>query len=202
MNKKELFDELREEGIKEEIIKVMNLVDRKNFVPLSLRDRTYENIPLSLGPCQTISQPYTVGFMLQQLELKKGNKVLEIGTGSGWNAALISNLVGKKGRVYTMEVVKKLAEESKNKLAKYRNIQVIFGGGYKGLEKYASYDRIIFTAAPNRISNETKKQLKVGGILLVPIGIGEQRLIKIKRTEKGFVEEDLGAFVFVPMIEK
>lgn len=201
MNKKELFEELRSEGIRGEIIKVMDKVDRKDFVPEELKERTYENIPLMIGPMQTISQPYTVAYMLQELNLKKGDRVLEIGTGSGWNAALMSKIVGSKGGVYTVEVVKELAEEAKKKLQNYKNVRVIFGSGAKGLKEYAPYNKIILTAAPEKINKEIKEQLKENGILLAPIGIGEQRLIKIKRTRTGFIEEDLGAFVFVPLVK-
>lgn len=202
MNKKELLEELKREGIKKDIIKFLDEVDRKDFVPAEMREQTYYNIPLAIGAGQTISQPYTVAYMLQNLELKKGDKVLEIGTGSGWNAALMSRIVGSKGKVYTIEILKELAQNAKNRLKKYKNIKVIFGSGAKGLKKYAPYDKIIFTAAPEKIDESIKNQLKEQGVLLAPVGKQgeEQRLIKILRTKTTFIQEDLGAFVFVPLV--
>ena len=174
----------------------------KDFVPKELEEQAYFNIPLAIGAGQTISQPYTVAYMLQYLELEKGDKVLEIGTGSGWNAALMAELAGSKGKVYTIEIIQELVESARKKLKKYKNVQVTLGTGAKGLRSHAPYDKIILTAAPEKIDEEFKKQLKIGGVLLAPVGKqGQtQRLIKILRTNTCFIEEDLGEFVFVPLL--
>src|SRR4030042_2003032 len=160
MNKKNLIKELERLGIRDEILRAIEKVDRKNFVPEKFFDVAYENHPLPIGLGQTIRQPYTVAFMLQELDIKKGEKVLEIGTGSGWNAALISSLVGKKGKVYTFEIIKELAEEAKKKLEKFKNVEVIFGNGSMGLEKYSPYNKIVLTAAASKIYEKIKSQIK------------------------------------------
>src|SRR3989344_8856212 len=124
MNKKDLIERLRDRGIKEKILKAIQIIDRKNFVSENNLKEAYEDHPLSIGYGQTISQPYTVAFMLQELELKKGDRILEIGTGSGWNAALMSYLVGENGEIYSVEVVKELAEKAKEILGDYKNVFV------------------------------------------------------------------------------
>ena len=201
MNKKQLIDELKNSGIKTDILKAIEKIDRKNFLPPELQEQAYEDYPLSIGYGQTISQPYTVAFMLQELELKKGDKVMEIGTGSGWNAALISHLVGEKGKIYTIEIIKQLAEQAKEKLKHYKNIQVFNIDGSKGLKKFCPYDKIILTAAPKSIKQELKGQLKENGILLAPVGKYSQKMIKIKEQKNKFKIEERGDFVFVPLIE-
>lgn len=118
MNKKELIERLKNRGIKEEILKAIEKVDRKDFILEKNLNEVYEDHPLSIGYGQTISQPYTVAFMLQELELKRGDKVLEVGTGSGWNAALISEIVGEEGEIFSVEIVKELTEKAKEKLKK------------------------------------------------------------------------------------
>jgi protein-L-isoaspartate(D-aspartate) O-methyltransferase len=202
MNKKQLLDELRIEGINLGILKAIEEIDRINFVPPEFREEAYGNYPLSIGYGQTISQPYTVGFMLQELELKKGEKVLEIGTGSGWNAGLISYLVGEKGKVYTTEIIKELAQEAEKKLKNCKNVKVICCDGSKGLKEYFPYDKIILTASPEKINPELKSQLKNNGILIAPVGlqIFGQKMTKIKRKGNRFIEKELGDFVFVPML--
>src|SRR3989344_350170 len=165
LNKRKLMIQvIKNYGVKDEnILNAMLKIPRHLFVPKQFEDQAYEDYPLQIGNNQTISQPYTVAFMLQNLELKKNDKVLEIGTGSGWNAALISHLVGNKGRVYSIEVVKNLAEEAKKRLKKYRNTKIISGSGANGLKEHAPYDKIILTAAPEKLSEEIKKQLKEDG---------------------------------------
>jgi protein-L-isoaspartate(D-aspartate) O-methyltransferase len=202
MNKEELIRKLRNNGIKEEILKTIDKVDRKDFISEKNLNEAYEDHPLSIGYGQTISQPYTVAFMLQELELKKGDKVLEIGTGSGWNAALISDIIGEKGKVYSAEVVKELADRAKEKLKNYKNIIVLNADASHGLPEYAPYNKIILTAAPVKIANELKEQLIDGGILLVPVGEYTQKLIKLTRKKDKFIEEEKGDFIFVPLVSK
>ena len=202
MNKEELIKKLGDMGIKEEILKAIEKIDRKNFVLEKNLDEAYENHPLSIGYGQTISQPFTVAFMLQELELKKGDKVLEIGTGSGWNAALISYIVGEKGKVYTVEIVDELAKRVKEKLKNYKNVTVFSGDASHGLPEYAPYDKIILTAAPKKLAEEFKEQLADGGILLAPVGEYTQKLIKLVKKGSNFLETEKGDFVFVPLVSK
>ena len=200
MNKSALIKELECRGIREEILKVIKKIDRKDFVSEKDFNEAYENHPLSIGYGQTISQPYTVAFMFQELELKKGDKVLEIGTGSGWNAALISYIVGEEGKIYSMEIVKELAEKAKEKLKNYKNIIVLNADASYGLAKYAPYNKIILSAAPKEIAQELKEQLANGGILLAPVGEYIQKLIKLKKIKNKFTETDNGSFIFVPLV--
>ena len=170
MNKTQLIQHLKQQGINSKILEAMEKIDRARFVPAELQSQAYFDEPLPIGFGQTISQPYTVAFMLQALELKSGLKVLEIGTGSGWNAALISYLI-KPGKLYTFEIVKPLAKQAKEKLKSYQNIKVISGNALIESKKYAPYDRIILTAAPSQIPEIFKQQLAESGILLAPIGV-------------------------------
>jgi len=200
MNKKELIKKLEDRGNRKEILEVMGKVDRKDFISEGNSDEVYEDHPLSIGYGQTISQPYTVAFMLQELELKKGDKVLEIGTGSGWNAALISGIIGEKGKIYSAEIVKELAEKAKEKLKNYKNIVVLNTDASYGLAEYAPYNKIILTAAPNKIAEEFKEQLADEGILLAPVGEYAQKLIKLTKRKNKFIEMEKGDFLFVPLV--
>ncbi len=202
MDKERLIEKLREEGIKEEILEAIEKIDRVNFVPESHLAEAYEDHPLSIGYGQTISQPYTVAFMLQELELKKNDKVLEIGTGSGWNAALVSYLIGEEGKVYTAEVVDELARKAKEKLKSYKNVTVLNGDASHGLPEHAPYNKIILTAAPKKIAEEFKEQLADNGILLAPVGEYTQKLIKLVKKGKNFLETEKGDFIFVPLVSK
>ena len=202
MNKEELIEKLTNEGIRVEILKAIEKVDRKNFVSEKKLNEVYEDHPLSIGYGQTISQPYTVAFMLQELELKKGDKVLEIGTGSGWNAALISRLVGEEGKVYSVEIVQELAERAKEKLKNYKNIVVLNADASHGLAEYAPYSKIILTAAPKKIAEEFREQLAEGGILLAPVGEYTQKLIKLTKKNNKFTETENGDFFFVPLVSE
>ncbi len=202
MNKRELIEKLKSRGIREEILKVIEKNDRKDFVSEKNLNVVYEDHPLPIGYGQTISQPYTVAFMLQKLELKKGDKVLEIGTGSGWNAALISDLIGEEGKIYSVEIVKELAEEAKGKLKEYKNVVVLNADASHGLAEYAPYNKIILTAAPEKIAEEFKEQLADNGILLAPVGKYAQKLIKLRKKKNKFTETRNGDFVFVPLVNK
>lgn len=201
MTKKELIKELKNDGIGEKILEAIEKIDRKNFVQEKDLDEAYKNYPLSIGYGQTISQPFTVAFMLQELELKKGDRVLEIGTGSGWNAALLSCLVGEAGRIYSAEIVKELAKKAKEKLKNYKNIVVLNADASCGLSEYAPYDKIILTAAPKEIAPEFREQLADGGILLAPVGEHTQKLIKLKKEKGNFFETEKGDFIFVPLVD-
>lgn len=197
---KELIQHLRQDGIKDSaVLKAIEKVDRKNFIPKEYEKEAYADYPIDVGYGATISQPYTVAFMLQALELKKGDKVLEIGTASGWNAALISVIVGKTGNVFTTEIIPELAKRAKEKLKDYKNIKVILADGSQGLKEYSPFNKIIVTAACPEVPNTLVDQLKQDGILIAPVGLPTgQQMIKIIKAKK-IIKENLGEFVFVPL---
>ena len=200
--RKFMIEDLKAKGIYDKnVLRAMEKIRRDLFVPSSYKESSYEDRPLPLIKNQTISQPYTVAYMLQELELKEGLKVLEIGAGSGYNAALIAEIV-KPGRLYTIEIVKELVKLAKDNLkkAKINNVRIIEGDGSKGYEKEAKYDRIVFTASAPEIPKPLKDQLKDNGIILGPVG-GDygQSMIKCKKSKKEFVCQNLGGFIFVPL---
>jgi len=179
------------------ILKVFKRVKREEFIPEGYKKQAYEDIPLPLGFGATISQPTTVIIMTQALEVEENNEILEIGTGSGYQAALLS-LLAKKGKIYTTEIIHELAEFSKNNLKNYKNVEVIETDGSKGYEKEKPYDRIIATAAIPKVENFILEQLKDPGILLAPVGDKySQELIKIKKQNLHIKKESLGYFQFV-----
>lgn len=184
------------------IIKAFKDVPREYFVLEGYENRAYEDNPLPILNGQTISQPSTVLNMLSVLDVKIGNKVLEIGAGSGYNAALLSKLVGKKGFVYATEIIEELAEFAKKNLnkLKLKNVEVLNVDGGEGLKEKAPFDRIIITAACSKIPDILIEQLKISGILVAPVGpMHVQTLVKLKKTSKKITEEILGQYQFVPM---
>ena len=181
------------------ILQVMRAVPRHLFVPPAYRDDSYEDHPLPIGHDQTISQPYIVAYMTQAALLRPTDKVLEIGTGSGYQAAVLAEMVEK---VYTIEIVPELAEESAQRLKSlgYENIFVRCGDGYQGWPEEAPFDAIIVTAAPATVPEELVRQLKVGGRMIVPVGSMEQELIRLTKTQEGVQKESLLPVRFVPMV--
>jgi protein-L-isoaspartate(D-aspartate) O-methyltransferase len=196
-----LIEDLKRQGITSKpVLDAIKHHLRENFVMEEYKDLAYEDRALPILANQTISQPYTVAFMLQELELKEKDKVLEIGAGSGWNSALISYIT--KNKVYTMEYNKDVAEFAESNLRKnnVKGVKVIIGDGNKGYEKEAPYDGIIVTAACSRIPSDLLSQLKNNGILLVPVGrLLSQNLLKIRKKGKEIDKENLGQFIFVPL---
>ncbi len=211
MEKKVDFEKLRKNMVQEQIVKrgitdtnvinAMLKVERHLFVPDEYKPYAYEDTPLPIGYGQTISQPYIVALMTELLKLRKEDKVLEIGTGSGYQAAILSLLADS---VFTIEIIKELAETAEERLKKlnYNNVFVKCGDGYKGWKEHAPFDKIIITCAPEEIPEELVKQLKVGGIMVLPVGDIYQELKVVKKTTKGIIVEDIIPVRFVPMIKK
>ncbi len=182
------------------VIKAMLNTPRHLFVPQNIRHLAYGDHPLPIGYGQTISQPYIVALMTQLLELQGNEKVLEIGTGSGYQAAILAQLVDS---VYTIEIVKPLCEQARRRLDSmgYKNVIVVCGDGYKGLPQYAPFDRIIVTAAPPNVPEALLEQLKPGGIMVIPVGTTFQKLVRIlKKDDSTYVYEDIIPVRFVPMV--
>ena len=178
-------------------------VPRENFVLPDYKDQAYDDIALPTKKGQTISQPTTVMIMTQALEVKKEQKILEVGTGSGYQAAILSVLVGDKGKVYTTEILKELYDFAKENLKDYKNVTVLHKDASKGLDEFAPFDRIIITAAATKMPQKLLQQLKIDGIMLVPLGENKyvQKMLKITKQKDQNKIEDLGNFVFVPLKE-
>jgi protein-L-isoaspartate(D-aspartate) O-methyltransferase len=186
-------------GIKDSLVlNAMRKVKRHLFLPEHLRDMAYNDYPLPIGHGQTISQPYIVALMTELLELKGGERVLEIGTGSGYQSAILAEIASQ---VFSIEIVNELAEEVGKKLKDlgYMNIKVRASDGYKGWPEEAPFDAIIITAAPDHIPEAIIPQLKMGGSLVLPIGSYFQDLYKVKKTEKGIIKDKIASVRFVPM---
>ncbi|MFH1854935.1 MAG: protein-L-isoaspartate O-methyltransferase [bacterium] len=178
-------------------------IDRKDFVRESLISSAYLDIPLPIGSGQTISQPSTVAIMLELLELKRGQKILDIGYGSGYTTALLAAAIGS-GKVIAIELKKDLAKWGQKNIGKYNFIkkglvQATSGDGYKGLPEEAPFDRILVSAEAEEIPVALKNQLKIGGILIVPF---QNALFKIRRkNDKKFEISQIPGFVFVPLVK-
>ncbi len=204
LREKMVSQQIEARGVEDKkVLEAMRTVPRHLFVPESRREEAYEDYPLPIGEGQTISQPYIVAVMSEAMKLKGKEKVLEVGTGSGYQAAVLSMLCKK---VYSIEIVPELAARSKKLLGKlgYKNVKVIEGDGYEGLSDKAPFDAIMITAAPGVVPEPLKKQLKIGGRLVLPLGKKYQDLIRIVRTgEKSWIEEEvLPSVIFVPMTGK
>ena len=182
------------------VLRAMRETPRHEFVPERLRSYAYADHPLPIGYDQTISQPYIVAYMTEKLRLKPEHRVLEIGTGSGYQAAVLSPLVKE---VFTIEIVPELASSAKKKLARFRNITVRHGDGYKGWPEKAPFDRIILTAAPPELPDTLVEQLKRGGKLLAPVGgsVWSQELVLVEKSAAGKVSKrGILPVRFVPMV--
>jgi protein-L-isoaspartate(D-aspartate) O-methyltransferase len=198
--KEMVHTQIRARGIQDpQVIQAMSTVQRHLFVPEGYEKLAYADRPLPIGHGQTISQPYVVAYMTEALDLEGDERVLEIGTGSGYQAAVLSLMV--EG-VYTIEILKPLADQARERLQRlgYQNVQVKWGDGYKGWPEKAPFDAIIVTAAPPEIPQALVDQLRVGGRMVVPVGTGSQDLIKVVKTEDGIRSENLLPVLFVPMV--
>jgi len=180
------------------VVAAMRRVPRHRFIPDAESEDAYGDFPLPIGYAQTISQPFIVAYMTDALKLKPGEKVLEIGTGSGYQAAILAEL---GVHVFTIEIVKPLAQYARENLSKlgYDQVMVRAGDGYQGWPEERPFDVIIITAAPDHIPSPLLEQLAVGGRLILPVGDYSQNLVLIRRTEEGYQRTELLPVRFVPM---
>jgi len=185
------------------VLKALRTVPRHELVPADVRAHAYQDRPLPIGYRQTISQPYIVALMTELAAVRPDSRVLEVGTGSGYQAAVLAE-VARDGRVFTIEIVPELAKRAAADLARlgYANIEVRFGDGYAGWPEEAPFDAIVVTAAPARIPQPLLDQLAVGGRLVIPVGDAEQTLRVVTRSAKGYREETIIPVRFVPMTGK
>jgi protein-L-isoaspartate(D-aspartate) O-methyltransferase len=196
-------DQIIPRGVKDErVLEAMRTIHRHRFVPTSLINQAYEDTPLPIGHGQTISQPYIVALMSELLQLKGDEKVLEIGTGTGYQAAILSKLAKE---VYTIEIITLLARRAEKLLREelgITNVWVMNGDGYNGWPEQAPFDAIIVTAAPDHIPQPLIEQLVVGGRMVIPVGDRFQELQLITKTESGIEKESIIPVRFVPMTGK
>jgi protein-L-isoaspartate(D-aspartate) O-methyltransferase len=202
----ELINYLKERKVlkTEEIINAFLKIDRKDFVREEYKDQAYFDTPLPTLMGQTISQPYVVAFMLELLQPQKGQRILDIGFGSGWTTSLLAEIVGENGKVYGIEIVPEVFEFGKKNIEKYNFLQkgiveLFLMDGSKGLPEKAPFDRILVSAASKKVPEEMILQLKDGGILVIPDFEG---LWKIKKINGKIEKEYHYGFSFVPLVEK
>lgn len=203
LNREKLIDGLIQRGYLSttRVIKAMRATPREIFVPEWEKEHAYLDTPLEIGKGQTISAPHMVAIMCEALDLNEGQKILEIGSGSGYHAAVVSKIIGR-GKVYSIErfhSLVKRAEENLNE-SRIKNVMIIEGDGSCGLPKYSPYDRIYVTCAAPSIPEPLIDQLKKGGKLLIPVGEVFSRLILLEKNEK-IRKRDLGGCAFVPLIK-
>lgn len=196
MDKKELIKKLEKHKFPKNIIKSFKSVDRSLFVPIELKEKAHEDTALPIGRQQTISQPYTIAFMLSLLDIKPGQKILEVGSGSGYVLALLSKL-NPTGSIIGIERILELAQESQQRLKNYSNIKLISANGLKGLQEKAPYDRILVSAEAQEMPQDLVRQLKPEGIMVCPVN---NKLVVVKKhTGENEITEYPG-FSFVPLV--
>jgi protein-L-isoaspartate(D-aspartate) O-methyltransferase len=200
MNKEQLIESLKNKGALKsgDVIKAFERVERENFVDTVYKSYAYTDEALPLFSGQTISQPYTVAVMTEALELHKSQRVLEVGTGSGYQAAIIAEIIGSRGILFTIERLGRLVDFAKQNLKKYNNVVIVQGNGVGGLPEKAPFDKIIVTAAASEFPKKLFAQLRDGGKMVIPTTDNKLFLITKKNTEP--IVEDLGSFVFVPLV--
>jgi len=201
MNKTQLIKSLKQQGFSGKILNAFSKVSREDFVPEHIKQYAYENEPQPIGQGQTISQPYTIAKMLEMLDLKKGQKVLEVGSGCGYVLALIKIIT--KSKVYGIEIIKELAEKSRNNLRDYQDIKVYNKNGAKGLSEHSPFERILISAACKEVPKTLLNQLAENGILVAPVG--EQydcSLVAIQKKKGEYIEKKkIDGFSFVKFVD-
>ena len=201
-----LINELLRESVLKNplVLSAFKAIDRADFVPKEKTREAYQNYPLSIGYGQTISQPYTVAFMMELLDPKPEQKILEVGSGSGWQTAMLAYIVEEKGKVYAMEIIPELSEFGKANVAKYPDLakRVTFSAhsAENGLPKHAPFDRIIAAASLREIPDAWEMQLKIGGKMVFPLR--ESIYVLTKESSEKFKKEVFHGFVFVPFVKK
>ncbi len=192
--------QLRARGIRDPaVLAAMTRVPRHRFVPAQYQDAAYGDHPLTIGFEQTISQPYIVAYMTEAAQIAAGDRVLEIGTGSGYQAAVLAELARE---VYSIEIIPELATRARTVLDElgYGNVHVRAGDGYAGWPEHAPFDAILVTAAPDHVPQALVQQLAVGGRMVIPVGTGEQEMRVITKTPTGVIEQTTLSVRFVPLV--
>lgn len=205
--KKQLIDKLIRGGYikNKDVINAMEQIPREIFVPDEFKDFSYSDTPLRIGAGQTISAPHMVGMMLELMELKKGDKVLEVGGGSGYHASIAAAIVGDQGHVYSVEIIEELATKAEINIKNagmQDRVSVVLGDGSKGLEEHSPFDKIMVACGAPSIPEPLIDQLKEGGIMILPVGGGYyQTLVRVIKKPGGeIIKEDHGGCAFVPMV--
>ena len=200
--RKKLIDSLQVKGISNPaILEAMMKIPRHFFLDKAFEEWAYKDVAFPIDSDQTISQPYTVAFQTSLLEVEDTHQVLEIGTGSGYQACVLFELANK---VYSIERQEQLFHKTSKLLKQigYGNIRTVLGDGYKGMPQRAPFDRILVTCGAPDIPNELKEQLKIGGKMVIPVGQKNQKMIRLTRqSEKRFIQESFGDFKFVPFLK-
>lgn len=192
--------QIKGRGVKnEKVLEAMRKIPRHEFVSQDMKSYAYNDEPLPIGEGQTISQPYIVAYMTEVLQLKGGEKVLEVGTGSGYQAAVLAEIAQQ---VYTIEITSSLSLKAQETLKKlgYKNIYFKVGDGSEGWKEHAPYDAIMVTAAPGKVPQSLKQQMKISGRMIIPVGATFQELILIIREKKKYKKKKLLPVRFVPLI--
>lgn len=201
-----LIEELRSMGVLQNshALSAFKAINRTDFVPSDKKEEAYRNYPLPIGFQQTISQPYTVAFMLDLLDARPGQKILEVGSGSGWQTAMLAHIVGNTGHVYAMEIIPELSQFGKTNATKYpelaKCIAFIAKSAENGLPEHTPFDRIIAAASLSEIPDAWKKQLAIGGKMVFPMR--ESIYALTKKSDTKFHKEVFPGFVFVPFVKK
>ena len=193
-------EQIRARGVRDpDVLAALERVPRHEFVRAASVEQAYADYPLAIAGGQTISQPYIVGYMTELLELEPRHRVLEIGTGSAYQTAVLAEIADE---VWTIEVVPELAASAADTLDRlgYTNVHARQGSGWDGWPEAAPFDRIIVTAAPPEVPDALRAQLAPGGLLIVPVGGSDQRIVRIRRTGDGYDEDTLIPVRFVPMV--
>jgi len=195
--KNNLINALENQGFEKNIVKAFKKVKREEFVPASYRGAAYDDAPLPIGQGQTISQPSTIAFMLHLLNVQDGQIILEVGSGSGYVLALLSEM-NPNGKIIGVERIEELLEASKQKLEKYKNIEVFHTPKILGIKELSPFNRILVSASAQEIPQELVEQLKTNGILVIPV---INSIMRLEKTQEGNKIQEYEGFVFVPLIK-